>query len=93
MNRLAAALIAYVVLGVLTWTTISDSRVRAVTLAILALFAMKSWLRRKDVLHADGEDDANASAAELRRSFGANDAPQDDQKDDKRVEVGAAGPM
>jgi hypothetical protein len=59
MNRLVAALIAYVVLGVLTWTTISDSRIRAVTLAILALFAMKSWLRRKDVMHPDSERDAD----------------------------------
>jgi hypothetical protein len=51
-------LIAYVVLGVLTWLTISDSRIRAVTLAILALFAVKSWLRRKDVMHPSGERDA-----------------------------------
>jgi hypothetical protein len=55
MNRLALALIAYIVLGVLTWLTISDSRIRAVTLAILALFAAKSWLRRKDVTSPDGE--------------------------------------
>jgi uncharacterized membrane protein YfcA len=58
MNRLAAALIAYAVLGVLTWTTISDSRIRGVTLLILVLFAVKSILRRKDVLHPDGEKDA-----------------------------------
>jgi hypothetical protein len=51
MSRLAGALIAYVVLGVLTWFTISDSRIRGVTFAILALFAVKSWLRRNDVLH------------------------------------------
>jgi len=56
MNRLAAALIAYVVLGVLTWTTISDTRIRAGTLAILVLFAFKSWVRRKDVMHPDGEE-------------------------------------
>jgi uncharacterized membrane protein YccC len=53
MSRLAGALIAYVVLGVLTWFTISDSRIREVTIAILALFAVKSWLRRNDVLHPD----------------------------------------
>jgi hypothetical protein len=53
MSRLAAALIVYVVLGVLTWFTISDSRIREVTFAILALFAVKSWLRRNDVLHPD----------------------------------------
>ena len=59
MNRLAVALIAYAVLGVLTWTTISDPRIRAGTLAILALFVFKSWVRRKDVLHPDDERDAD----------------------------------
>ena len=59
MNRLAAALIAYVVLGVLTWVTISDTRIRAVPLGILALFAVKSWLRRKDMMHPDAESDAD----------------------------------
>jgi hypothetical protein len=53
MNRLAGALIAYVVLGVLTWLTISDSRIRGVTLVVLVLFAVKSVLRRNDVLHPD----------------------------------------
>ena len=51
MNRLTGALIAYVGLGVLTWLTITDSKIRGVTLAILAMFAVKSWLRRKDVMH------------------------------------------
>jgi uncharacterized membrane protein YfcA len=58
VNRLVTALIAYAALGVLTLLTISDSRIRGVTLAILALFAVKSVLRRKDVLHPDGEGDA-----------------------------------
>jgi hypothetical protein len=53
MNRLAVALIAYVILGVLTWTTISDARIRAGTLVVLGLFALKSWVRRKDVMHPD----------------------------------------
>ncbi|HZP63099.1 MAG TPA: hypothetical protein VFB28_06750 [Terriglobales bacterium] len=53
MNRLVAGLIAYVVLAVLTWTTISDQRIRLVTLAILAMFAVKTWVRRKDFLHPE----------------------------------------
>jgi len=57
MNRLAVAMIAYVVLGVLAWTTITDSKFRTGTLVILGLFAIKSWVRRKDVLHADSETD------------------------------------
>ena len=53
MNRLATALIAYAVLGVLSWVTISDTRIRMVPLGILALFALKSVLRRNDVMHPD----------------------------------------
>ena len=56
MNRLAGALIAYAVLGILTVLTISDSRIRGVTLLILALFAAKSWIRRKDAMHGSGSD-------------------------------------
>ena len=56
MNRLAAALIAYAVLGVLSWLTISDLRVRAVSLGILLLFAVKSVLHRHDVMHPDKAD-------------------------------------
>ncbi|HEV2398215.1 MAG TPA: hypothetical protein VGS27_14830 [Candidatus Sulfotelmatobacter sp.] len=54
MNRLTVALIAYAVLGVLAWLTISDVRVRAVPLGILVLFAVKSVLRRNEVMHPDG---------------------------------------
>jgi len=58
VNRLAGALIAYAILGVLTWFTIGDQRIRGVTLAILVLFAVKSVLRRNDVLHSDKRSDA-----------------------------------
>ena len=51
------ALIAYLVLGALAYTTLSDSRIRLLTLLILAMFAFKSWMRRKDVIHPDGESD------------------------------------
>ena len=51
------ALIAYSVLGALAFATLSDFRIRSVTLLILAMFAFKSWMRRKDVLHSDGDGD------------------------------------
>ena len=54
-------MIAYVGLGVLTWLTITDTKLRAGTFVILALFAVKSWTRRKDVLHPDGEREAEQS--------------------------------
>jgi hypothetical protein len=49
------ALIAYLVLGALAFATLSDPRIRLLTLLILALFAFKSWVRRKDVLHPDSD--------------------------------------
>jgi len=56
LHRLAIAFAVYVVLGILAWETLQDSRIRAVTLLILALFAVKTLLRRKDVIHpGDGE--------------------------------------
>jgi len=51
VNRLYAGLAAFVVLGVLAWTTISDLRIRLATLAILVMFALKTWVRRKDLMH------------------------------------------
>jgi hypothetical protein len=59
VNRLAAALIAYAVIAVLTYLTIPDHTIRGITFAVLALFAVKSVLRRNDVLHPDGEKDAD----------------------------------
>ena len=57
MNRLSIALVCYLLLGALTWTTITDPKFRAGTLAVLALLAVKSVLRRNDVLHADKDAD------------------------------------
>ena len=53
MRRLVVALAAFVALGVLSWNTISDQRIRLGTLAVLAMFALKTWVRRNDVLHPD----------------------------------------
>jgi len=54
-NRLIMALLGYVVLGALTWMTISNEKIRMATLLVLGLFAVKTLLRRKDVMHPDGE--------------------------------------
>ena len=54
-KRLAMAFAAYVALGVLAFTTLPDPRFRFGTLAILAMFAVKTWVRRKDFMHPDGE--------------------------------------
>jgi hypothetical protein len=55
MSRLAMALIAYLVLGALAYTTLSDPRIRLLTLLILGLFAFKSWVRRKDVIPPESD--------------------------------------
>jgi hypothetical protein len=56
VTRFALAMAGFVGLGILSWTTLSDSRVRLATLAVLGLFALKTWVRRKDVLHPDKND-------------------------------------
>ena len=56
MKRLIIAVAAFVGLGILSWNTISDQRIRLVTLAVLAMFALKTWVRRKDVLHPGKND-------------------------------------
>ncbi len=53
------ALIAYLVLGGLAYATLSDLRIRLLTLLILGLFAFKSWVRRKDVLHPGGDHESD----------------------------------
>jgi hypothetical protein len=55
-KRLVLALAAYVVLAALAFKTLPDPRVRGATLVILAMFAVKTWVRRKDVMqHPGGE--------------------------------------
>ena len=49
-KRLVIALAAYVALAALAFATLPDQRVRGVTLAVLAMFAVKTWVRRKDVM-------------------------------------------
>ena len=49
------ALVAYAAIAILALTTLSDTRIRVATLAVLALFALKTWVRRKDAMHSDGE--------------------------------------
>ena len=43
MNKFLVALGAYAVLAALAWTTLSDPKFKFATLAILALFAIRTW--------------------------------------------------
>jgi hypothetical protein len=53
MNRLFLAFAAFAVLGVLAYVTLPDPRIRAMTFAILGLFAVRTWLRRGELFHRD----------------------------------------
>jgi hypothetical protein len=58
VKRIAIAMVAFVALGALSCTTLSDPRIRFATLAVLVMFALKTWLRRNDVMHPDREGGA-----------------------------------
>jgi hypothetical protein len=55
--RLYMAMIAFVVLGAAAWMTLTDQRLRLITLAILAMFAVKTWVRRKEIVRPDSGSD------------------------------------
>jgi hypothetical protein len=55
LNRLSIAFGVYILLGVLAWTTLTDEKVRLFTFVILGLFAVKTLLHRKDVMHSRDE--------------------------------------
>ncbi|MBV9574046.1 MAG: hypothetical protein JOY93_08315 [Acidobacteriales bacterium] len=59
VNRLWLAFAAYVLLAILAGTTISDRRIRLATLAVLAMFALKTYLRRRDAIHPEVEADGS----------------------------------
>ncbi|MGA7459092.1 MAG: hypothetical protein WBW69_02630 [Candidatus Korobacteraceae bacterium] len=43
MNKFLVAMGAYAVLAALAWTTLSDPKFKFATLAVLALFAIRTW--------------------------------------------------
>jgi len=56
ISRFTMAMVAYVAIAVLAWRTLDDEKLRLATLAVLALFAVKTVVRRKDVLHAGSDE-------------------------------------
>jgi hypothetical protein len=49
------AMAAFLGLGVLSWMTLDDPRIRLATLAILAMFAVRTWARRKDTMPSESK--------------------------------------
>ena len=58
ISRFSGAMVAYAVIAILAWSTLADEKLRLATLAVLALFAVKTLVRRKDVLHPDAKVDS-----------------------------------
>jgi hypothetical protein len=57
VNRLYLAMGAFVVLGAAAWVTLTDPRLRLMTLAILGMFAVRTWVSRRQALRADRRSD------------------------------------
>jgi hypothetical protein len=58
VNRLTLAFAGFIGLGILAWFTLSDQRIRLATLAVLAMFALRTWARSKHDERTAGEDDS-----------------------------------
>jgi len=56
ISRFTMAMVAYVAIAVLAWNTLTDEKLRLATLAVLALFAVKTVVRHKDVMHSGGDE-------------------------------------
>jgi hypothetical protein len=59
MKRLWTALALYVVLAVLAWNTITDDKFRLATVAVMAMFAIRtwSWSRKQEREDRDRHDE------------------------------------
>ncbi len=73
MNRLFVAFAVYAVLAALAWTTLSDPKFKFATLAILAMFAVRTWTwsKKQEREHREHQDDMSceprASSPESNR--------------------------
>jgi hypothetical protein len=51
MKRFAMAMGIFAVLMILTWTTIDDQKFRLAAMAILAMFAVRTWSHHRKLQH------------------------------------------
>ena len=59
----------FVALGLLAWFTLPDDKVRGLTLALLAMFAVKTWLHhRRQQLDEMAERDRQLEKVKLGRT-------------------------
>ena len=55
MKRLWLALGAFALLMILTWTTIDDQKFRLAAIAILAMFAVRTWSHHRKLRQEEQE--------------------------------------
>ncbi len=68
VSRFSIALALFGLLGLLSWLTLSDPKVRGVTLALLAMFAVKTWLHhRRQQMERRAERDQQLERVKLGR--------------------------
>jgi hypothetical protein len=51
MKRFSVAMGAFALLMILTWTTIDDQKFRLAAMAILAMFAVRTWSHHRKLQH------------------------------------------
>ena len=69
VSRFSKALVMFVVLGLLAWFTLPDDKVRGLTLALLAMFAVKTWLHyRRQQIEENAERDRQLEKVKLGRT-------------------------
>jgi membrane protein implicated in regulation of membrane protease activity len=64
MNKFLVAMGAFALLAALAWTTLSDPKFRLGTLAILGMFALRTWSWHKKSEHESREQTEEQATAE-----------------------------
>jgi len=68
VSRFSIALALFVFLGLVAWFTLPDDKVRGLTLALLAMFAVKTWLHhRRQQIEEDAERERQLEKVKLGR--------------------------
>jgi len=61
MKRFSVAMGAFALLMILTWTTIDDQKFRLAAIAILAMFAIRTWSHHRKLQHEAERERADDS--------------------------------
>jgi hypothetical protein len=68
VSRFSIALALFGLLGLVAWLTLPDQKIRGVALALLAMFAVKSWLHhRRQQIDESAERDRKLERVKLGR--------------------------